>query len=58
MTSSTTGMTQAPRPIAMAYSKKDTLVNSKAAASRGISQTTVVAMREPMAASQSRMFRL
>jgi len=49
-TSSTTGITQKPRPRAITYSSIPTEVNPNAAAMKGISQTKVVRTSEPIAA--------
>ena len=52
-TISTMGITQKPRPIAIAYSPSSTLIKPKAPARSGTSHTTVVSSNEPTAAPMS-----
>ena len=49
-TISTIGIISTARPMAMPYSMGSTVVNSKAFAMKGISQTAVVRISDPMAA--------
>ena len=50
LTISTIGIIRMASPMAMAYSIGSTVVNSKALAIKGISQTAVVSTRDPAAA--------